>query len=219
MMILSHRGVHNNAPENTLEAFQEAVAIGVDGIETDVRLSAEGIPILYHDRVAPNGREVCSLGREELEALVEHTVPTLEGAVREFDHVLWNLEIKVPAAVLPTIEVVKRYLSCRQFLITSFWHPVVAEISRGMVVDCGLLVAHRPLDTVEIGRWFPPHIRNKTIVWDYEVLDAPLLEQTTAQGIRNLVYGAMTPEEHNRLMVWGVDGVITDHPKYVTFRR
>ncbi len=46
--IIAHRGVHDLAPENTLEAFQRAIELGADGIECDVRLTADRVPIIFH---------------------------------------------------------------------------------------------------------------------------------------------------------------------------
>src|SRR5258708_4377063 len=81
MLILSHRGYHETVPENTLEAFEQAVALGVDGIETDIRLSADGLPILFHDRTTSDGRSVAALSRAELSELVGYPVPTLGEAL------------------------------------------------------------------------------------------------------------------------------------------
>lgn len=44
-----HRGARGLAPENTLAAFERALAIGVSTLETDVHLSADGVPVLHHD--------------------------------------------------------------------------------------------------------------------------------------------------------------------------
>ena len=75
MLVLCHRGYHINAPENTIEAFKAAIERGVDGIETDIRLSADGIPILFHDRFVIDGREVSSLSHAELSKAVGYSVP------------------------------------------------------------------------------------------------------------------------------------------------
>ncbi|MFL6274904.1 MAG: glycerophosphodiester phosphodiesterase [Blastocatellia bacterium] len=48
-LIIAHRGGANEAPENTLLAFRRALRLGVDGIETDVRLTRDGKLVLYHD--------------------------------------------------------------------------------------------------------------------------------------------------------------------------
>src|SRR5687767_7251576 len=50
MLIYAHRGASLNHPENTLRAFRHALAIGVDGIELDVHATADGIPVVIHDR-------------------------------------------------------------------------------------------------------------------------------------------------------------------------
>jgi glycerophosphoryl diester phosphodiesterase len=50
MLIYAHRGASVNHPENTLRAFRHALAIGVDGIELDVHATADGIPVVIHDR-------------------------------------------------------------------------------------------------------------------------------------------------------------------------
>ena len=48
--IYAHRGASAIHPENTLRAFRHALAIGVDGIELDVHATADGIPVIIHDR-------------------------------------------------------------------------------------------------------------------------------------------------------------------------
>jgi glycerophosphoryl diester phosphodiesterase len=49
-LIYAHRGASANHPENTLRAFRQALAIGVDGIELDVHATADGSPVVIHDR-------------------------------------------------------------------------------------------------------------------------------------------------------------------------
>ena len=48
-LIIGHRGASKFAPENTIAAFERAIAIGADGIEFDVRLSKDGVPVVFHD--------------------------------------------------------------------------------------------------------------------------------------------------------------------------
>jgi glycerophosphoryl diester phosphodiesterase len=49
MLIIGHRGASAVAPENTMAAFREALALGADGIEFDVRLTRDGVPVVIHD--------------------------------------------------------------------------------------------------------------------------------------------------------------------------
>ena len=48
--VIAHRGGKGLAPENTLAAFRRATALGVDVLEMDLRQSADGVPIVLHDR-------------------------------------------------------------------------------------------------------------------------------------------------------------------------
>jgi glycerophosphoryl diester phosphodiesterase len=84
MLRLAHRGDWRRAPENTLEALTAAMAVpGCDGVELDVRLSADGVPVLIHDdtlhRVHRRNARVDELTVEELEA---SGVPRLADGLR-----------------------------------------------------------------------------------------------------------------------------------------
>ncbi|UZD23903.1 glycerophosphodiester phosphodiesterase family protein [Algoriphagus halophytocola] len=50
LLIVAHRAAHQNYPENSLEAIEEAIALGVDMVEIDVRVSSDGIVYLMHDQ-------------------------------------------------------------------------------------------------------------------------------------------------------------------------
>jgi len=214
MLILSNRGYHNGVPENTHEAFNRAIAMGVDGIETDVRMSGDGLPILFHDHFAPDGRKVDSLSRTELSGLVGYTVPTLESAIEKWNGVLWNLEIKTPAALEATVSIVSQFSASRRFLITSRVHNIVEQLSQRLDVDFGIVIPRRlsNVGTLPVTRFGD---RINTIVWRYEVLDPELLEETTAGGMRNLVYGTQTRDEHQQCTELKIDGIITDHPEFL----
>ena len=71
--VIAHRGASRDCPENTLAAFDEALRQGADGIELDVQLSRDGIPVVYHDRTlvrAGGGRRrVARIDFAELAAL------------------------------------------------------------------------------------------------------------------------------------------------------
>ncbi len=48
-LIIAHRGASALAPENTLAAFQKAIEDGAEGIEFDVQLAKDGVPVVFHD--------------------------------------------------------------------------------------------------------------------------------------------------------------------------
>lgn len=72
-LILGHRGSSASAPENTLAAFARAINDGADGIEFDVRLSRDGVPVVIHDatlkRTGREDRAVSSLTAAELQTI------------------------------------------------------------------------------------------------------------------------------------------------------
>ncbi len=81
---LAHRGDHRRAPENTLAAFRAALAVpGCDGLEFDVRLSADGVPVVLHDatlaRVQGRPERAAELTAAELARL---GVPSLADVLR-----------------------------------------------------------------------------------------------------------------------------------------
>ncbi|MBV9216368.1 MAG: glycerophosphodiester phosphodiesterase [Acidobacteria bacterium] len=69
-LIIAHRGASAYAPENTLAAFQLAAEQGADGLEFDVQLSSDGIPVVIHDadvrRVSGLDKRVADLTAREL---------------------------------------------------------------------------------------------------------------------------------------------------------
>ncbi|MDE2366408.1 MAG: glycerophosphodiester phosphodiesterase [Betaproteobacteria bacterium] len=214
MLIIAHRGYHAAVPENTLAAFEAAVTAGVNGIETDVRISRDGLPILIHDRVMPSGEAVGDLSRAEIEQIAGHEIPTLDEALESFPGILWNVEIKSPAVVPSVISVIEKHQARHRIIVTSFRHDLVAVCASHLKVNCGFLVAHRPRTPdcllADLNADGNPRINH--IVWDYEILDGVLLKHAAENGFRNFVYGPLTKAEHDDCREQGVDGVITDYP-------
>lgn len=109
MKVWAHRGASGHAPENTLPAFELAHMIGADGIELDVQLTKDGVPVVIHDewidRVSDGTGYVKDYTLEELKtfnmnkcfpAYGKVTIPTLEEVydlVQKMDLVI-NLELK-----------------------------------------------------------------------------------------------------------------------------
>jgi len=213
MLILAHRGFHAVQSENTIGAFEAAQKLGVDGIETDVRLSADGKPVIMHDRVTPAGRAVSSLTHRELEQEVGYEVPVLEEILEAFPSLLWNIEIKHPESWPAASAVLAKYQASRRILVSSFRHDVVYRCAEELEIDCALLIANRPLEVDSIVAACSDKPRIRSIVWDYNILDDSMLRAMTAYGWNNYVYGALTSGEHARCAGLGLCGLITDHPQ------
>ena len=88
MLRLAHRGDWRHAPENSIAALQVALAVpGCDGVEFDVRLSSDGVPVLLHDetleRVQRRPQRVDEVRARDLEDL---GVPALADALHAVPH-------------------------------------------------------------------------------------------------------------------------------------
>lgn len=103
----AHRGARADAPENTLEAFRLALDLGAKGLESDVWLSADGVPVLDHDGVTGGRlrrRRLRDLRRDELP---QH-IPSLEDLYTTCGTGMQlSLDVKDPAAFGPTLDVAR----------------------------------------------------------------------------------------------------------------
>jgi glycerophosphoryl diester phosphodiesterase len=86
VLFLGHRGAVSAAtPENTLAAVDRALTLGADGVEVDVRLTADGEPVCHHDpglrRTARDRRLVASLNHRALPRIDGHVIPRLSDVV------------------------------------------------------------------------------------------------------------------------------------------
>lgn len=216
MLVIAHRGRHtpSGPRENSLAAFDVARALGVDGIETDIRLSVEDELLLYHDRLAPDGRPVAAHSRASLSQLVGFSVPTLEEALALHDWPLWLLEIKAPEAVPRTMDVVERFQSSRRLAVISFWHTVVTELSKRLTTPLGMLICHRPTAAGIAGMRPSEALGGRVthLIWCFEFLDAAAVATARSAGLTSFAYALATPDDHRRAKEFGLDAVITDDP-------
>ena len=94
--ILAHRGASAFAPENSLEAMQKAVELGFDGVEFDVCMSSDGVPVIIHDetvdRTTSGSGPVKDMTAAELKSL---GVPSLEEVLDSLaPNMIANVELK-----------------------------------------------------------------------------------------------------------------------------
>lgn len=128
--VIGHRGASGERPENTMAAFERAVAQGAVILETDVHATRDGALVLFHDdtleRTTDGGGRVAERTFAELQQLDAgyrfapgdgfpergkgHRIPLLEDALRAFPAIRFNIEIKerVPALIEGTVELVRR---------------------------------------------------------------------------------------------------------------
>src|ERR687897_1201222 len=131
-LIYAHRGASAIHPENTLRAFRHALAIGVDGIELDVHATADGIPVVIHDRDverSTNGTgyvDQMSLARlETFDAGDGERVPTLaEVLALVGDAAHLDIEIKGSGAEQAVLSVLAQPPTVRWAISSFSWETL-----------------------------------------------------------------------------------------------
>lgn len=225
-VIFGHRGASAHAPENTLAAFELAREQGADAVELDVKLSADGIPVVIHDHTVgrtTNGSgtvadlELATL--QKLDAGNGQRIPTLAEVFAAVGQVLYiNVELtnyttKNDDLVEKVVDVVKEYKMQERIIFSSFLAKNLHRVAELLPnTPRGLLAMPTVLGIFARSFGFRsnlyqaihPSIRN---------LSKRMTEQAHQRGQRVNAWTVNTPEQMRKLKDWGVDGIITDDPQ------
>lgn len=153
MLVLAHRGVHyRGLSENTLEAFEEGIRQGADGIEFDLRVAKDGELVVVHDanlhRVAGDAHRVGELTAGELAEIPLRQggkIPTLHDVTSHIHApALLDIEVKHADALEPLIVKLKTSSALRErTIVSSFNLRVIAGIRREVPDVRALLLLKR----------------------------------------------------------------------------
>jgi glycerophosphoryl diester phosphodiesterase len=175
-MVAAHRGVAAGAAENTIAAFTNAIDVGADMIEFDVRRTRDGELIAFHDAVV-GGAPVSGLRRDEIEAAAGVRPPLVAEVLRACaGRIRLDAELKEDGYVHDVMAVLRAGCDPAQTIVTSFLPSVVAqakdafpEFKTGLLVGDGgsltnLAARLRELYPVELARraradYLAPHYR------------------------------------------------------------
>lgn len=156
MEVISHRGACFDAPENSLEAFERAIAQGADRIELDVQMTRDGHAVVIHDertgRVGTPDLEVEFTRLAELRTVHltnGEPVPTFEEVCRRVaGRVKLDVELKATSdrAAFEVVRLLQRYGLDRDGLITSFDAQVLRRVrTMGWTAGLGLLIGSKSM--------------------------------------------------------------------------
>jgi len=227
---IAHRGAGKLAPENTLAAFRLGASHGYRAFECDVKLSADGVPFLLHDDTLPRTTPAqgtagdwrwsdlsrLDAGGWHSRAYAGEPLPTLE-AIAAYclrNGLALNIEIKpTPGVERQTGEVVAR--EAERLWSGQAVAPLLSSFRPESLQGAHQAAPGLPrallLDTLWTG-WFDVarDVGCVAVVTNHRLMDAPLIEQLHAGGMKALVYTVNEPADARRLIVLGIDGIITD---------
>jgi glycerophosphoryl diester phosphodiesterase len=232
-VIIAHRGASAHAPENTLAAFELALAQNADAIELDVKLSADGQVVVIHDTTVE--RTTGSLGRVRDLSLAQlrsldagsffspkysgEKIPTLEEVFeamgrRTFINVeLTNYNTPRDPLVETVCMLVKKFNLQKNVMFSSFLalnlskaRAYLPGVPRGLLAFNGFLGAWARSFGFMFGRYQALH-PNSNDVTPEQVQRVHRLKR------RIHVWTVNAAEEMRRLFDWGVDAIFTDDPQ------
>lgn len=213
--IYAHRGASVECPENTMAAFRRALELGVEGIELDVHVSSDGVPVVIHDdsvdRTTNGSGKVAEMTVEQLQRLDAgngETIPTL-GEVLDLvgDRLHVDIEIKANDAA----DAVLRELDGRdtRWLISSFrWDVLKYVRSRDADAELWVLTVVASDEAIEVLR----EINASALAIDHRGLDDDIVAFLADEDIRFWPWTVNDVERAKQCVEWGAIGICTDDP-------
>ncbi len=229
-VVFAHRGASSMAPENTLAAFQLAADLGADAVELDVKLTADGVPVVIHDpnvdRTTNGTGRVADLSFTALRELDAGSfmsekfhgepIPTLEEVFEAVgQRLLINVELTnytTPrdGLVEKVVALVKRHSMQERVVFSSFFPGNLNKAAKSLPeTPCGLLTLKGWLGWP--GRTIGYTRKIYTALHPYQSdVNAHLVRRLHQKGKRVHVWTVNAEAEMKRLHSLGVDGIITD---------
>lgn len=223
-LAIAHRGGAGLARENTVDAFAISYALGLRCLETDVRLTADGVPVLFHD--AGLTRLTGAPGRLERRRLAELPtwVPTLEGVLQGYPGSCFTVDVKVAAAVEPVVEVIQRVGAAARVCVAGAWDGTLERLAESVGPDLSVALGWRALlglvtaapgrlgpgRSVRAGRAAFAHVPIR--LGRLPIFRDALVARAHDIGVRVIVWTVDDATTMARLLDAGVDGIITDRP-------
>jgi glycerophosphoryl diester phosphodiesterase len=218
-IVIAHRTCPRDAPENSIAGILQAAELGADVVEVDVRLTADGVPILMHDRtvrrttgVRKRTASITDADRSRLRLVNGETVPTLAEALAALPVGLrMAIEVKAEEAVDPTLHIVFDQQRQDDVMLWSQHESCIravairaANIETALLRDTHTRLGHH--------RYFRAARRcgADAISARWQAVDAGFAARARGHGLILYSWCQTPPTDLDRLAL--IDGVVTDWP-------
>jgi glycerophosphoryl diester phosphodiesterase len=224
--VLAHRGGSIESSENTIESFKYSISLGCNYIETDVQLSSDGKPYIFHDedlnRLAGINKTFNDLHSSEIDEIKlfnDHKIPLLEEVLLKFPETYFQIDVKTDEVALPALKVIYDLEAQDRVCIASFSserletvrnkYPDICismgpkEILKLLLASFGLYRGTVPGDCLQIP------------IYQYgiKLVTKRFVNFVQSKDLKVIVWTINKPEEMKKLIELEVDGIITDKPK------
>jgi glycerophosphoryl diester phosphodiesterase len=221
-LVFAHRGGAALAPENTIAAFDNGLALGADGIELDVRLSRDGVVVVHHDRTLDRTTALQGpVASRNVDELARAGVPKLATVLARYRDARVIIEMKVNDAMTAreVVEAVRAADAVDRVCLGSFGRLVLRE-ARRIEPAIATSAAHEevrwalyrswcrwPVSQVAYSGYQIPEVAGRT-----RVVSPRFVDDAHRAGLGVQVWTVNTEADATRLLEWGVDALITDRP-------
>jgi glycerophosphoryl diester phosphodiesterase len=227
-LAFAHRGGAAAGDENTVAAFERAVALGFRYVETDVHATADGIPVVFHDptlkRLTGHPGRIADLRFQDLTTVRiggAAAIPTLDEVLDAWPQIRFNIDVKADPAVSPTVDAIHKAAATNRVLLASFSDARLNRLRHlaGPSVATSLgtkAVARLRLASMTgLPLRLPPSAAAVQVPPTHgriPLVDRRFIALTHRLGRQIHVWTIDDPQEMTRLLDLGVDGIMTDRP-------
>lgn len=232
-LVIAHRGAKREAPENTLPAFERAMVIGADGIECDIMLTEDKVPVISHDdriekfstsfqhihKTPYKSLRTIDVGSHFSEKFAGTGIPTLPDLMSlcRPTSMLLNLELKMQPVTPNGIEkivadIVHEFNMDEQVIVSSF-SPMILWRMKQVAPHLRRALLTQPK------AFFFLHMRFFAKVLDVwgihpslSIADRKLVEVARRNNWQVVVWTLNSPATFAQALQLEVDGIITDDP-------
>ncbi|HEX2192943.1 MAG TPA: glycerophosphodiester phosphodiesterase [Acidimicrobiales bacterium] len=221
----AHRGGAGDWPENTMPAFENAVALGYRYLETDVHATADGVLVAFHDdrldRVTDRTGYIGALPWSEVRRarVGGEAIPLLEDLLGTWSDVRVNIDPKHDVAVDPLVTVLERTAAHDRVCVAAFSDARLARFRRLTANRVCTGTGPREIARVRVAAYGVPTGRISAACAQVPVrhgrvriVDRRFLAAAHRRGLQVHVWTIDDPVEMERLLDLGVDGIMTDRP-------
>lgn len=214
-LAVSHRGLHDTLPENSIPAFEAAIEAGAEGIELDIHGSSDGVLHVHHDPILDvNGSPVPfisldsrDIGKLRLEGDV--TIPTLDDTLTAIgSRARVFIEVKAVGVENDLARCLRRHShNAEQYAVHAFDHRVVKRMLELIPsIRTGILQVSYLVDSTDAMRR-----AGADDLWQHaDFIDEQLVTDIHARGGRVVAWTPNHDSQWEALSALGVDAICTD---------